>query len=120
MVGLAAAWGFHEGGPGCCWFGPRYGEMDSERELEGSGWFSRDPLEVRSLFGGQWKTADFRAGDVLCFTMKTLHMYVRRTARTRPPCDTASSPASQSGAQSAKESTGKPIVLRHRIAGMMV
>eukprot|EP00928_Gymnodinium_smaydae_P081599 TRINITY_DN65085_c0_g1_i1.p1 TRINITY_DN65085_c0_g1~~TRINITY_DN65085_c0_g1_i1.p1 ORF type:complete len:405 (-),score=85.24 TRINITY_DN65085_c0_g1_i1:185-1360(-) len=52
-----------------------YGSMDHEAVgLDGSGWFSEDPQEVLKLFGGQWKTADFSPGDLLCFTMHTLHM----------------------------------------------
>ena len=34
-----------------------------------TGWFTHDPLEI-SQFGGQWKTADFKAGDVMIFGMR--------------------------------------------------
>ncbi len=36
----------------------------------GTGWFTEDPLEITNQFGGQWKTSDFRAGDVLIFNMR--------------------------------------------------
>lgn len=36
----------------------------------GSGWFTTDPFEITDKFGGQWKTTDYRAGDVLIFGMK--------------------------------------------------
>ena len=53
-----------------------YGKMDHERDrLEGSGWLTDDPRELHELFGPcQWKTADFKAGDLLLFTMQTVHM----------------------------------------------
>lgn len=35
----------------------------------GTGWFTTDPWEITEKFGGQWKTSDFKAGDVLIFTM---------------------------------------------------
>ena len=52
-----------------------YGKLDHEKDkLDGSGWFSIDPKEITQLFGGQWRSADFLAGDALIFTMHTLHM----------------------------------------------
>ena len=33
----------------------------------------KDPGALRSRYGGRWLTTDYRAGDVLCFTMQTLH-----------------------------------------------
>jgi hypothetical protein len=55
--------------------------MDWEKDhLDGSGWFTDDPSEIEALFpGGQWKTADFGAGDLLFFGMKTLHMSTPNT-----------------------------------------
>ena len=37
--------------------------------ITGTGWFTTDPWEITEKFGGQWKTSDFKAGDVLIFTM---------------------------------------------------
>lgn len=48
-----------------------YANADADRDqLE---WIGRDPERLRLRFGGRWMTADYRAGDVLCFTMQTLH-----------------------------------------------
>ena len=45
--------------------------MDVERDhLNGTGWFSDDPEEIVQRFGSVWKTADFKAGDVLIFSMR--------------------------------------------------
>jgi hypothetical protein len=38
-----------------------------------NGQISDDPVELRDQLGGRWLTADFRAGDLLVFTMYTLH-----------------------------------------------
>lgn len=51
-----------------------YGEIDFESSgLAGTGWLSVDPAEFTSA-GCQWQTANFDAGDVLLFPLKTLHM----------------------------------------------
>ena len=72
-----------------------YGKLDWERDhLDGSGWFTDDPAEVTGLFGGQWKTADFRAGDVLLFGMQTMHMSTTNTTdQVRISCDVRWQPA---------------------------
>ena len=42
--------------------------MDVEAEgLQGTGWFTNDASEITRRFGGQWRTNDFRAGDVIIF-----------------------------------------------------
>ena len=52
-----------------------YGLMDMEKEnLGGTGWFTTDPAEASRFSSGQWQTADYQAGDVIIFTMKTIHM----------------------------------------------
>ncbi len=38
-----------------------------------NGQISDDPVELRDQVGGRWLTADYRAGDLLVFTMYTLH-----------------------------------------------
>ncbi|CAE7583267.1 unnamed protein product, partial [Symbiodinium microadriaticum] len=50
-----------------------YGELDlDENDIGGTGWFSEDPEEVSKL-GGLWETAAYGAGDVVLFTMHTIH-----------------------------------------------
>lgn len=54
--------------------------MDMEKEnLDGTGWFTTDPAEASRFSNGQWQTADYRAGDVIIFTMKTIHMSTTNT-----------------------------------------
>ena len=72
-----------------------YGALDHERDgLDGSGWFTEDAWEVSRLFGGQWRTADFEPGDVLTFSMLTLHMSTTNTTgRARISADVRWQPA---------------------------
>eukprot|EP00854_Cymbomonas_tetramitiformis_P004196 gene4196-5172_t len=73
-----------------------YGEMDCERVgLDGSGWFTEDPEEVAELDPhAQWLTADFEAGDIMIFTMRTLHMSTTNISdRARVSCDVRWQPA---------------------------
>ncbi|OWF45861.1 uncharacterized protein LOC110456468 [Mizuhopecten yessoensis] len=76
-------------------FQETYGNLDVEAaNLKGSGWFTSDPDEISAGFGGQWKTTDFRAGDVLLFTMRTVHMSTSNlTDFLRISCDTRWQPA---------------------------
>ncbi|MDA0578468.1 MAG: phytanoyl-CoA dioxygenase family protein, partial [Verrucomicrobia bacterium] len=70
-----------------------YGKMDVDRDHV-DGWFSNDPLEITKKFGGQWVTADMRAGDVIIITMFTLHGSTNNTTnRWRLSCDTRFQPA---------------------------
>lgn len=47
-----------------------YGRVDLDSlGFRGSGWFTEDAEEMTRLFGAQWATADFHAGDVLIFTL---------------------------------------------------
>lgn len=54
-----------------------YGAIDVDRDREnnpyGGGWLSSNPVEVQQRYGGRWLTTDFKAGDLLIFTMVTLH-----------------------------------------------
>jgi ectoine hydroxylase-related dioxygenase (phytanoyl-CoA dioxygenase family) len=54
-----------------------YGALDVDRDHDnnpyGGGWFSKNPVEVREQFGGRWLTTDFQAGDMLVFTMFSMH-----------------------------------------------
>lgn len=36
-------------------------------------WLSTNPVSLQKRFGTRWLSADFQAGDVLCFTMRTVH-----------------------------------------------
>ena len=51
------------------------GEEDYARD-EGwrfNGTLSRDPVELRERFGGRWLTTEFRAGDLLTFSIYLVH-----------------------------------------------
>jgi len=56
-----------------------YGEMDVDRDHV-EGWFSNDPIELVNHHGGQWQTTDFQMGDVLIFTMFTMHGSIRNNS----------------------------------------
>eukprot|EP00118_Oscarella_pearsei_P029102 m.3663 g.3663 ORF g.3663 m.3663 type:complete len:318 (+) comp9672_c0_seq1:42-995(+) len=77
-------------------FQSTYGNMDVEAEnLTGSGWFTENPLEITERFGSVWKTTNFKAGDALIFTLRTLHMStVNTTQFARISCDTRWLPSS--------------------------
>ena len=65
-----------------------YGKMDVDRDHV-TGSFSNDPIELVDTFGGQWQTAEFRAGDVLIFGMFTMHGSLNNTSnRFRLSSDT--------------------------------
>lgn len=54
----------------------RSGKMHWEHPETHEPWdgaFSHDPPALREALGGRWLTADFRMGDVLLFSMATLH-----------------------------------------------
>ena len=54
--------------------------MDMEKEnLDGTGWFTTDPADAARFSSGQWQTADYQAGDIIVFTMKTIHMSTTNT-----------------------------------------
>jgi len=65
-----------------------YGNMDVDRDdVGGSGWFTNDPLELLK-WGGQWVSSDFKAGDIIVFTMNTFHAStVNTTNQVRITCD---------------------------------
>jgi len=70
-----------------------YGRMDVDRDRV-QGWFSRDPLEMAEMSGTRWLTADYRPGDVLCFSLHTLHMSMTQdTDEIRTTCDVRWQPA---------------------------
>lgn len=71
MGPLAILVGSHRG-PGYARVRETYGRMDVDRDKV-QGWFSSDPYEMVTKFGGQWQTTEFHAGDVLIFGMYTMH-----------------------------------------------
>ncbi len=66
---------------------PTYGQMDVDRDHV-TGAFSNDPIEMVDLFGGQWKTTEYKMGDVVIFGMHTMHGALDNTSnRFRLSCD---------------------------------
>lgn len=48
-----------------------YWKKDADQEK--MGWLSDDLVELQERLGGRWLTTDFRAGDVLCFSIYLAH-----------------------------------------------
>lgn len=49
-------------------------EIESGARLyDWDGTLTKNPVALREKFGGRWLTADFQAGDILVFTMRTIH-----------------------------------------------
>ena len=73
-----------------------YGSLDHEKDnLDGTGWFSMDPIEITNEFGGQWTCTDYLAGDIIVFGMHTLHMSTTNiTKHVRLSCDNRWQPKS--------------------------
>lgn len=73
-----------------------YGRLDLDRDdVGGTGWFSEDPEEA-GRFGGRWETSDFKPGDIVVFTMHTMHgSCVNRTDRWRLSFDVRWQPADE-------------------------
>ena len=64
-------------------------------KLNGTGWLTMDPSDL-TRYGSKWKTTDFAAGDVLIFSMQTLHMSTTNmTNKARISCDTRWQPSSE-------------------------
>ena len=57
-----------------------YGQADVDRDLI-EGHFSHDPAEVVDRFGGRWATTEFEAGDVIIFSMDTMHASLVNTSK---------------------------------------
>ena len=49
------------------------GYLQSDADRDGLTWLDDDPSAVLDQYGTRWLTTDFKAGDVLCFGMHTLH-----------------------------------------------
>lgn len=48
-----------------------YWEKDADRDM--LGWLSTDPLKLQRSLGGRWLTTEFKAGDVICFSVYLVH-----------------------------------------------
>lgn len=97
MGGLAMCKGSHRSA-GLSRLRETYGSMDQEKEgMQGTGWFTEDPAEVEAVATAssgddpcqcQWVAGDYRAGDVIMFGMRTLHMSTANlTDKVRISCD---------------------------------
>ena len=57
-------------------------EASNPQQFNGS--YSSNPVEVQEKFGGRWLTTDFKMGDLLVFTMHTMHCSLdNRSAENR-------------------------------------
>ncbi len=57
-----------------CTNGPLAEKIESGELLyEWDGTLSKNPASLREKLGGRWLTADYQAGDILIFTMRTVH-----------------------------------------------
>lgn len=66
-----------------------YGQMDVDRDNVATGWFSDDPVEIVDMYGGQWATTTFEAGDAIIFGMFMMHASLNNTTnRFRISSDT--------------------------------
>ena len=88
--------------PGFAKLRETYGQYDVDRtKMRGAkgsfpGWFSLDLLETSEKFGGQWRTASYRAGDIIVFTIYTMHCGLdNNTDRYRLSADIRYQPQSQ-------------------------
>jgi len=60
------------------------------------GVFDRDPVRARERAGNRWLTTDYQAGDVLVFSMRTLHASLNnQTNRVRISTDSRYQPATE-------------------------
>jgi len=65
------------------------------KSWEWDGSLSRNPVTLRQKLGGRWLTTDFAAGDLLTFTMHTVHASTdNRSNRLRLSSDSRYQPAS--------------------------
>jgi len=77
-----------------------YGSIDVDNQSSNphrfKGSYTQNPAEVQRQFGGRWLTTDFQAGDVLIFTMHTMHCSLDNQSpnnRIRLSIDTRYQPA---------------------------
>jgi ectoine hydroxylase-related dioxygenase (phytanoyl-CoA dioxygenase family) len=48
-----------------------YWSKDADRD--NVGWLGTNPIKLQKAVGGRWLTTDFRAGDVICFSIYLVH-----------------------------------------------
>lgn len=69
-----------------------YGQMDVDKKgnwKKTGGSYGRDPAAIQKELGCRWLTTDFRAGDLLVFSMYTMHCSLdNRSDRIRLSSDT--------------------------------
>jgi len=69
-----------------------YGRMDVDKEVNWKrtgGVYGKDPAAIRRNLGLRWLTTDYRAGDLLVFSMYTMHCSLDNTSdRIRLSSDT--------------------------------
>jgi hypothetical protein len=53
--------------------GPDYKRMGGGGNITDGGWLSKDPVKLRKNLGGRYLSADYRAGDLLVFSVFTVH-----------------------------------------------
>jgi hypothetical protein len=80
-----------------CTNGRHAAEIESGRKAwEWDGSLSADPVSLREKLGGRWLTTSFRAGDVLTFSMHTVHASLDNPSRhIRLSSDSRYQPASR-------------------------
>ena len=47
--------------------------MGGGGNIRDGGWLSDNPVKLRNALGGRWLTANYEAGDVLIFSVFTVH-----------------------------------------------
>lgn len=61
------------------------------------GWLTKNPVQLRNSLGGRWLTSEYRAGDVLIFSIFTVHASIdNQSDRIRLSTDTRYQLASES------------------------
>jgi hypothetical protein len=53
--------------------GPGYTRMGGGGNITDGGWLSKNPVKLRKNLGGRWLSANYRAGDLLVFSVFTVH-----------------------------------------------
>jgi hypothetical protein len=99
-----------------CTNGRHAGEIESgQKRWEWDGSLTKDPASLRAKLGGRWLTTDFEAGDLLTFTMHTVHASLDNGSpdRMRFSSDSRYQPASLP----ADERWIGPAPIGHSIAG---
>ena len=63
---------------------------------EWDGTLSKNPFSLREKLGGRWLSAAFKAGDILIFTMRTVHASLdNQSNQIRLSADTRYQPADE-------------------------